>query len=166
MLANSTILNANIKEHPDLFYSLKGGGPNYCAKNSIHEAGGYFLLIWDIIYSGVVTRFDLETVQYNRKNQVWYEVRNYPASQTESLLQALVEYQTAAAEDQNAALAFTTSQNTTTVGFIYSEPTPLPSVFSSFYPIGGFSTAVPSTIGTPAQLTQIFTFAAPPTKYV
>lgn len=165
MLANSTILNANTKEHPDLFYSLKGGGPDYGAKNSIHEAGGG-LLIWDIIYSGVVTRFDLETVQYNRKNQVWYEVRNYPASQTESLLQALVEYQTAAAEDQNAGLAFAFSQDITTVGFIYSEPTPRPSVFSSFYSIGDFSTAVPSTIGTPAQLTQIYTFAAPPTKYV
>lgn len=97
---------------------------------------------------------------------MWYEVRKYPASQIKTLLRALVEYQAAAAEDPKAGLVFTTSQNTSTVGFIYSEPTARPSVFSSFYSVEGFSTAVPSTIGTPEQLAQIFTSAAPPAKYV
>lgn len=39
MLANGSISNINYQSHPDLFWALRGGGPNF----------------------GIVTRFDLET---------------------------------------------------------------------------------------------------------
>lgn len=49
MLANGDIVNANAGENTDLFWALKGGGPNF----------------------GIVTRFDVNTIAVR---EIWYEI--------------------------------------------------------------------------------------------
>ncbi len=112
----------------------------------------------------MVTRFDLYTVQHNPTNQVWFEVRVFQSSENENLLRALVDYEAAAAKDSKAGITFSLSLNLSAVGFIYSEPTPRPDVFKSFYSIPSVATQAPSTIGTQAQLALVFTSAGPAAK--
>lgn len=103
--------------------------------------------------TGIVTRFDLYTAQYDR---IWYELNQYEASQMPELLAALVKYQAAAELDSKAGLIFSPNQNITTVGLLYAAPASRPSVFQSFYAIPVYEALVPSTIGTEAELSASF----------
>lgn len=61
VLSDGAIVNENADENSDLFWALKGGGPNF----------------------GIVTRFDLYTVPVK---EIWYELRVYSVDDLSSVI--------------------------------------------------------------------------------
>ncbi|CAF9942331.1 hypothetical protein IMSHALPRED_003621 [Imshaugia aleurites] len=123
MLADSTLVSANARENPDLFFALKGGGSNF----------------------GIVTRFDLYTKPYS---EIYFEIVQYDPSETVNLLKALVDVQ----HDPNVGSIFTVSPEATIVGFVYLKPILRPEIFSSFYCVPSVATLIPATLGTHGQI--------------
>ncbi|MCJ1348031.1 hypothetical protein MMC31_006262 [Peltigera leucophlebia] len=138
VLANGTITNANAEENSDLFWALKGGGPNF----------------------GIVTRFDLYTIPV--KN-IWYQVAIYTPDQAPAILDAFAEWQEKGASDLKSTVALIVALETVTVGLIYSAPAEKPAAFDSFYDIPAVAVAVPPTNGTVLSLTQILASTFPNT---
>ncbi|KAJ6184983.1 hypothetical protein N7519_006284 [Penicillium mononematosum] len=67
VLANGSIVEANEKSHPDLFWALKGGSSNF----------------------GIVTRFDLETI---KSRKVWAGAHTVSAEYIDQFLAAAATY--------------------------------------------------------------------------
>lgn len=133
VLANSTLIKASAVENPDLFFSLKGGGPNF----------------------GIVTRYDLYT---RPLHQVWYQFNLYNFSQYESVLAATVKTQDAMEEDDRAGFVFNANQGSILVGFIHEGWSDAPAVFQAFdgIPLAGvYSKATNGTIATMSKLLDI-----------
>lgn len=153
-MANSSLVHANARENSDLWWALKGGGPNF---------GGTYLLKWIRVYEltsrvGIVTKYTVDAIP---SGNVWFEQRLFNSSQTLDLLPAVVEYQAAAEKDPNANLVFTATSAGTVVGFIYAQAIVRPPVFSMFYDIPFESTTTNSTIGTPAELADSYANVIP-----
>ncbi|KXX73295.1 Bifunctional solanapyrone synthase [Madurella mycetomatis] len=127
VLGNGTIVEANSQVNPDLFWALKGGGPNF----------------------GIVTRFDLATIPVHT---VYAEVLVYATVETPSVLRALAAWQlSAGASDVRATVVAISSLSGTTVGFVFSEPVARrPDAFAAFADIPVLETALP-----PANLSAI-----------
>jgi FAD/FMN-containing dehydrogenase len=130
VLADGTVTNANVAANSDLFWALKGGGPNF----------------------GIVTRFDLFTVPVE---QIWYQVSVYSVEQADAVLDAFVEWQDNGASDVKSTAVLTIGLQSITVGLIYSAPTKQPAAFAPFYRLTPLDVAVPGTIGTTGTLTAI-----------
>ncbi|KAL4745783.1 hypothetical protein BDW72DRAFT_46261 [Aspergillus terricola var. indicus] len=96
VLADSTIVHANKDENPDLFWALKGGGPNF----------------------GIIINVTMTTLS----NTLWSENRLYSASQNTAFLSALMAYQTLIESDNKASLIYHTVNDRTFVTFTYSGP--------------------------------------------
>jgi hypothetical protein len=122
--------NANATQNSDLFWALKGGGPNF----------------------GIVTRFDLYTVPVG---QIWYQVSVYSVDQASDVLDAFVEWQNNGASDLKSTVALVIGLESITVGLIYAKPTEHPDAFDPFYNVTPLAVAVPGTIGTTGSLTAI-----------
>lgn len=135
MLADGTVTAANAALNSDLFWALKGGGPNF----------------------GIVTRFDLNTVPVG---QIWYQVTVYSVDQAHEVLDAFVEWQNDGASDVKSTVALIMGLQSITVGLIYSEPTEQPSAFAPFYSLTALAVAVPGTIGTNGSLTILLGMSA------
>ncbi|KAI0882026.1 uncharacterized protein GGS22DRAFT_196179 [Annulohypoxylon maeteangense] len=131
VLANSSIVNANATSNSDLFWALKGGGANF----------------------GVVTRYDINTIPVA---EIWFEALLYDPSESEKLLEAVVEYAAAAENDTAAGLVFNLTPDAGLVGFIYGKPVERPSVYKSFDGIPSNGVYVNSTIGTWLDLADGF----------
>ncbi|MCJ1405575.1 hypothetical protein MMC11_008803 [Xylographa trunciseda] len=130
VLANGTITNANLQQNTDLFWALKGGGPNF----------------------GIVTRFDMYTVPIRN---IWYSLTVYPNSEVSSIFNALVEWQNNGASDTLGTVAIVVGLEITEVGLLYAQPTYQPASFAPFYELGGGIIAIPPTNGTLTSLTTI-----------
>ncbi|TVY40960.1 Bifunctional solanapyrone synthase [Lachnellula cervina] len=135
VLADGTVTAANAALNSDLFWALKGGGPNF----------------------GIVTRFDLNTVPVG---QIWYQVTVYSVDQAHEVLDAFVEWQNNGASDVKSTVALIMGLQSITVGLIYSEPTEQPSAFAPFYSLTALAVAVPGTIGTNGSLTILLGMSA------
>ncbi|KAL2821356.1 FAD-binding domain-containing protein [Aspergillus cavernicola] len=109
VLADLSIVNANAQENPDLFWALKGGGPNF----------------------GIVTRMDMATVP----NQIWSESRIYPPTAYNQLVEALMEYHEAIETDDQATLIWHATGESIMLVYVYCSPVDNPSVFAPFYDI-------------------------------
>ncbi|KAI7536095.1 hypothetical protein KC331_g11658 [Hortaea werneckii] len=112
--AQGTILDVNHDSHfDDLYYALRGGGNNF----------------------GVVTRFDLYTYP---QGMMWGGSRVYSINETDTILNALVDYAYDAPSDPNAALivAFTYAEQLG--GYViaadleHAKPKDNPPIFDAF----------------------------------
>ncbi|KAL9082402.1 MAG: hypothetical protein Q9159_006445 [Coniocarpon cinnabarinum] len=150
VLPNSTVVQADSVQNPELLWALKGGSANF----------------------GVVTSLTLQTLPYDK---IWFEARTYTADKNEQLLNALYEYQLAASRDPKANIVHQLSTNTTVpqsfIGFFHVDPVERPSIFQPFYAIPANASRINSTIGTLAELAShydnpVFPEAPPSRDYV
>ncbi|GKZ26172.1 hypothetical protein AbraIFM66951_010044 [Aspergillus brasiliensis] len=128
VLANSQIINANAYENPDLFWALKGGGPNF----------------------GIVTKVEMNTIP----NQIWTEVRIYPLTAAGQLRAALMQYQDAIETDNKASLIWNATNDIILIVYFYCAPVENPPVFRAFYEIPYLTSFVPPGIRTVYDLVQ------------
>ncbi|EQB47417.1 FAD-dependent monooxygenase yanF [Colletotrichum gloeosporioides] len=137
VLANGTTIDANADLNQDLFWALKGGGPNF----------------------GVVTRYDLYTIPVY---DVWGEILIYSVDQAEDVLRAFDEWQKDGASDFKSTIALTVSLDSITVGLVYSEPVARrPDAFSPFGNLTPLATALPPLNTTFAFVAQLLQSAFP-----
>lgn len=108
MLANGSIVNANATSYTDLFWALKGGGPNF----------------------GIVTRYDLYTVP---SYEIWGQQTLYSIDQAYDVLAAFDEWQANGAADVKSFITLFFALDYAIVGLMYSEPLPqVPDIFAGF----------------------------------
>lgn len=111
VLANGTVVNANAKEHSDLFAALKGGGNNF----------------------GIVTAYTLQTHPMDHK--VWGGNYIFTADQTADVLEAVRDF-TENYPDDKAAIIVTSEHaaliNTWIMFLFYDGPEPPQGVFDRF----------------------------------
>ncbi|OOF95298.1 hypothetical protein ASPCADRAFT_147461 [Aspergillus carbonarius ITEM 5010] len=117
VLADSRIVNANAQENTDLFWALKGGGPNF----------------------GIVTKMDLVTVP----TASWAEARIYPPTAYPELVQGLMKYHEAIETDNKASLVWHGTSQAILLVFFYCAPVEKPAAFQSFYDIPFVMSFVP-----------------------
>ncbi|GLA55317.1 hypothetical protein AnigIFM63604_001964 [Aspergillus niger] len=128
VLANSQIINANARENSDLFWALKGGGPNF----------------------GIVTKIEMNTIP----NQIWTEVRIYPLTAADQLRAALMQYHEAIETDNRASLIWNATNDIILIVYFYCAPVENPPVFQAFYDIPFLTSFVPPGIRTVYDLVQ------------
>ncbi|KAK0636792.1 hypothetical protein B0T17DRAFT_483089 [Bombardia bombarda] len=129
VLASGVITTASAQQNSDLFWALKGGGPNF----------------------GIVTTYELYTVPVTA---IWLEVRIFPNDQALTLIDALAIYQNSVT-DVKCTAAFVVGTDVTTLGLIYSGPlTKEPACFAPFKQITGYQSALGPGNSTMNILTQ------------
>ncbi|KAE8375362.1 putative 6-hydroxy-D-nicotine oxidase [Aspergillus bertholletiae] len=139
VLADGTVTDANADHNSDLFWALKGGGPNFA----------------------VVTQFDLETIPLP---QVWYEASLYSLQRVPDLLDAFATWQQNSSGSKSTA-ALVVSLEYAIVGLMYTEAAARPEIFAPFdaiVPLEVMATATNSTVG---SLVRMFgADGAPPSQ--
>ncbi|KAH6701360.1 hypothetical protein BKA61DRAFT_561607 [Leptodontidium sp. MPI-SDFR-AT-0119] len=138
VLSNGTIANASSGQNADLFWALKGGGPNF----------------------GVVTRFDLYTIPVL---EIWGKVQIYSTDQAFELLEAFDQWQKDGASDTKASVAFDISLDYITVGLVYSEPADSPKAFAPFDHLQPLQVVVPAINTTFSSVYNILSASYPST---
>ncbi|KAI1144298.1 6-hydroxy-D-nicotine oxidase [Hypoxylon sp. FL0543] len=128
VLADSTVVNANVDENPDLYRALKGGGPNF----------------------GIVTRFDIQT----HENKAHFSLNIYDPADYANILRATADVQEAMETDPKLDMFVNFNRAMVVVGLFYaewvSEP---PKGFQPFYNLKSLITsAVTATNGTMKSL--------------
>lgn len=119
VLSNGTIVDANANQNDDLFWALKGGGPNF----------------------GIVSRYDLNTVPVY---EIWGQMMVYSTDQAGAVLDAFTEWQLNGALDTNSVVAVDISLTTIVIGLVYFEPADNPTAFAPFYDLEPLSIPVPA----------------------
>ncbi|KAI3332046.1 FAD-binding domain-containing protein [Xylariaceae sp. AK1471] len=108
-LANGSVLDCNAISNKDLFWVLKGGGPNF----------------------GIVTRYDLYTVPVY---QVWVQINAYSVDQAAAVLDAFDAWQREGASDVKSNIELNIALDSIAVVFIYNEPlAQAPAAFAPFF---------------------------------
>ncbi|KAE8449146.1 hypothetical protein EG329_008530 [Mollisiaceae sp. DMI_Dod_QoI] len=130
VLADSTIVQTDIKENPDLFQALKGGGLNF----------------------GIVTRCDLKTYSDYR---LWYTIKVYSPADINEVMKATVKVQIAMEEDDCVGFFLSINASFLVAGMLYRGQTQgTPPVFDVFNHIDPMSIALPETHGTQLSASQ------------
>ncbi|KAI1413414.1 Glucooligosaccharide oxidase [Hypoxylon sp. FL1857] len=131
VLSNESIVNANPDENNDLFWALKGGGPNF----------------------GIVTRFDVHTIPLN---EIWYQLAIYPQEQAFDILDTFAQWQQhEGSSDFKANIILSLGINSHVVGLVYLAPAEqTPTAFSPFSALQPLQLVVPATNGTFATLNK------------
>lgn len=131
-MSNGSIVNANTRVNPDLFWALKGGGPNF----------------------GIVTRYDLNTIPVG---EVWYQLNVYSTDQAPDVLEAVANWQAnAGSSDPEGNIGLIVGLESVTLALIYGKPQDsLPETFSVFNELVPLQVALPATNGTFQQLNAI-----------
>ena len=143
VLSNGTIVNANSGEHSDLFWALKGGGPNF----------------------GVATRFDLYTVPVHN---AWAQLSVYAPQDAPGLIAAFDEWQRTRASDTKSSADLIISLDFAVLILAYSEPSAQPpAVFQPFLAVTPVQVALPPINLTFSQLCTILgsTSSHTPARY-
>ncbi|PYH88761.1 6-hydroxy-D-nicotine oxidase [Aspergillus ellipticus CBS 707.79] len=116
--AMGVIVNSNADENTDLFWAVKGGGPNF----------------------GIITKMNLVTVPTTS----WSEARIYPPTAYESLVHGLMQYHEAIETDNRASLVWHATSQAILLVFFYCAPVEKPpAAFASFYDIPFLMNFVP-----------------------
>ncbi|KUI58320.1 Bifunctional solanapyrone synthase [Cytospora mali] len=125
VLANGTITNANANENADLFWALKGGGPNF----------------------GIVTSYHIETA---RSNAAWFEALIFSPDQANDVLDAFAQWQLeGGSTDTRGNVNSVMALDEIAVLLVYAgHPPDSPSEFSPFYELEPLAVLVPGTNGT------------------
>lgn len=131
-MSNGSIVDANTQVNPDLFWALKGGGPNF----------------------GIVTRYDLNTIPVG---EVWYQLNVYSTDQAPDLLEAVADWQAnAGSSDPDGNIGLIVGLEYITLALIYGKPQDsLPETFNVFKELVPLQVALPATNGTFQQLNAI-----------
>ncbi|PYH43912.1 FAD-binding oxidoreductase [Aspergillus saccharolyticus JOP 1030-1] len=130
VLADGTIANANATHNSDLFWGLKGGGPNF----------------------GIVTQFDLETISLP---QIWFEASIYSLDQVPDLFDAFATWQQNAS-DSKSAVALVVSLEYAVLALMYTEgASTRPAIFAPFDNLTVLEVAVAATNGTVGELVEL-----------
>lgn len=141
VLASGDIICASLDENPDLFQSLKGGGPNF----------------------GIVTRYDLYTVP--SIFIIWGTVLVYLVDQAADVLAAFAEWERIGASDTKSSVALSIALDSITIGLMYSEPvSDTPDAFSSFSKLTPLAVISPPTNFTMPEVSQFLSASFPDTK--
>ncbi|KAK8139361.1 6-hydroxy-D-nicotine oxidase [Apiospora sp. TS-2023a] len=132
VLSDSSIVNANASSHADLFWALKGGGPNF----------------------GLVTRFDVYTTSIPT---IWIQASVYPVEDVETVLDAFYQWQTGGgAADLKSNIGLSLGIEALTVVFFYAEPSAqTPAAFAPFENLQPLQVALPATNATFGPLEQL-----------
>ncbi|KAL2802687.1 hypothetical protein BJX63DRAFT_414200 [Aspergillus granulosus] len=128
VLADLSIVNANAQENSDLFWALKGGGPNF----------------------GIVTKMEMATVP----NKIWSEARIYSPTAYNDLVEALMTYHESIETDDQATLIWHATGDAILLVFVYCSPVETPAVFAPFYDIPFVQSFVPPGNRTVYELIQ------------
>ncbi|RJE27102.1 FAD binding domain protein [Aspergillus sclerotialis] len=114
VLANGSLVNANAKSNPDLFWALKGGANNF----------------------GIVTAFTVRTYPIGK---VWGGIKLYSLDQLPTVLAAFDAYQSVPDKDPYANLMIQAAPTNASVGvlvnLVYLKPESSPAAFRAFYDI-------------------------------
>ncbi|KAM3426436.1 hypothetical protein NHJ13734_009465 [Beauveria thailandica] len=127
VLANGTMTSANAQQNSDLFWALKGGGPNF----------------------GIVTRYDVEA---RHIPTVWGTFLAYAPSQAPDVLDAFTKWQQNGASDLQSTVALFGTIDGISIGLLYLEPAVKPEAFQPFYEITPAQVLLPPTNTTLAAL--------------
>lgn len=139
MLANGTIIQSNAVENSDLFWALKGGGPNF----------------------GIVTRYDLYTLPVY---DIWIELSIYSTDQAPDVLRAFDQWQLDGASDVKSSVALAISVEAVTVLLLYTEPSvDTPPAFAPFYDLEPLQVAVPARNATFSFVAELVASSFPAT---
>ncbi|KAK4185136.1 hypothetical protein QBC35DRAFT_504349 [Podospora australis] len=132
VLSNGTIANANVKQNSDLFWALKGGGPNF----------------------GVVTRYDLYALPVST---IWAQINVYAPAQVPALIIAFDDWQVnGPVSDVKGNADLIISLDFAVLILVYSEPVSKPSkIFDPFFALEPIATALPAANLTLKQLSDI-----------
>ncbi|KAI0554740.1 FAD-binding domain-containing protein [Xylaria curta] len=132
VLSNSSIVNANSAENPDLYKVLKGGGANF----------------------GIVTRFDLET---HPRINAQFTVNAYNASDYINILKATSRLQEAMEKDNKIGFFLNVVSGFMVAGLLYAEHSSVPpNAFDDFFKLQSLiAPVVPTTNGTVLDLVPI-----------
>ncbi|GKZ45812.1 hypothetical protein AbraIFM66951_008506 [Aspergillus brasiliensis] len=127
VLADGTVTDANATHNSDLFWALKGGGPNF----------------------GIVTQFDLETIALP---EIWYEASMYSLDKVPDLFDAFATWQQNSSDARSAA-ALVVNLDYAVVSLMYTEPVATrPAIFEPFNAISAEEVVVPTSNGTVGTL--------------
>ncbi|KAF3025914.1 hypothetical protein E8E14_014901 [Neopestalotiopsis sp. 37M] len=96
VLSDGTITNANAREHSDLFWTLKGGDPNF----------------------GTVTRCDLYTYPLKA---TWLQLGVYSLDQAQQTLEAFAAWHKEGSNDPKANVILTIALDAVFIGLAYNE---------------------------------------------
>ncbi|KAI0832152.1 Glucooligosaccharide oxidase [Hypoxylon sp. FL0890] len=131
VLSNGTIVNANRDENDDLFWALKGGGPNF----------------------GIVTRYDVFTIPVN---EIWYQLAVYSPDQGFDILDRFAQWQLhEGSSDFKANIILSLGTDSHVIGLIYSAPSEqTPTAFTPYSALQPLQVVVPATNGTFASLNE------------
>ncbi|KAI0113324.1 6-hydroxy-D-nicotine oxidase [Daldinia grandis] len=141
VLADSTVINANIHENTDLHRALKGGGSNF----------------------GIVTRFDIQTYP---AIYLQYNVLMYHPSGFEEVLHATVEAQEAMETDPKLGMFASVNPTFIVIGIYYADlEAEQPKVIENFLNLKSLMQApVPTTKGTIKSLVETIGILGPSTR--
>ncbi|OJI96570.1 hypothetical protein ASPVEDRAFT_35958 [Aspergillus versicolor CBS 583.65] len=128
VLADSSIVNANAHENPDLFWALKGGGSNL----------------------GIVTKIEMATIP----NKIWAQASVYQPTAYDQLMKALVQYHDIIETDDQATLIWHQTSQAILLVYVYCSPVEKPAAFAPFYDIPSVMDLVPSALRTIYDLIQ------------
>ncbi|KAL3463406.1 hypothetical protein BJX64DRAFT_120493 [Aspergillus heterothallicus] len=128
VLPDLRIVNANAQENSDLFWALKGGGPNF----------------------GIVTKIEMATVP----NGIWSEARIYAPTAYNDLVEALMTYHESIETDDQATLIWHSTGDAILLVFVYCSPSQTPAVIAPFLDIPFVQTFVPEGNRTVYELVQ------------
>ncbi|KAH8881096.1 FAD-binding domain-containing protein [Thozetella sp. PMI_491] len=131
VLSDGTVTNANSEQNADLFWALKGGGPNF----------------------GIVTRFDLRTIPVR---EIWLQVTVHSVDQADEILDAFVKWQTNGALDSRSTVLMGFGLDAVSLGLLYASPADQqPDAFSPFNHIVPIAVLAPGMNSTVAAVTAI-----------
>ncbi|KAL2190315.1 FAD linked oxidase-like protein [Thermothelomyces heterothallicus CBS 203.75] len=139
VLADGSIVKASACKNSDLFWALKGGGPNF----------------------GIVTSFELYTIPVH---DVWVEGLAFSPAQVPDVFEAYAAFQKSTTSDIKATVSVVVSLDIVLVALLYTEPAAnRPQAFSPFDKLTPLSVILPPTNMTVLQFSQISAGTQPDT---
>ncbi|ETS75027.1 hypothetical protein PFICI_13511 [Pestalotiopsis fici W106-1] len=124
VLADGNITNANATDNSDLFWALKGGGPNF----------------------GIVTRYDLYTYPLTA---TWLQLGIYPIDQAQKTLEAFATWQKDGGSNPKSNVILTITLDAVIIGLTYNEPlSGPPDVFAPFSELTPLQMLIPPSNNT------------------
>ncbi|KAI0140547.1 FAD-binding domain-containing protein [Xylariaceae sp. FL1272] len=152
VLSNSTIVNANSLEYPDLYRALKGGGANFGWISRTQLPLG--IATDATLFPGVVTRFDIETYT---PVHAQYTINMYSISDYVNVMYATARLQMAMEDDPNISFFLNVRGGVMVAGLLYAGNTPSrPRAFDEFFELESLiMPLVPTTSGPILDLVPI-----------
>lgn len=130
-LANGSVVDATAEANADLFWALKGGGPNF----------------------GIVTRYDLYTLPVG---QLWMQVNAYAVEDAPAVIAAFDTWQLEGSSDVKSNIEMIISLDYVAVVLLYSEPVAEPpAAFAAFFNESGVQPALVNLPGTNVTFNEL-----------